>query len=265
MRDDLELKSFRASRMMRFNPSSLPDRLRNNKDFLRIGVLNFGPGWVAAHIDISAAARIERIINQTSSTRNWLGGWELRLCRRAARRRRGFGLRHGTPARSCGRGRGGRNDPLRRLRLLPRWALRGCCNGVSRSGDVRSCRRRRLRWVVAMPPEYLHRRGSDTIRTDRDAAGHTVRTDGDTAGDMVRSNRNIVSRSTSSEQNRSQEQSFRPRFHLTASIQTSFPKCNCCKQRYRFNPSTQQPLQQNRRCLDRSPTMSTSGGTRRAQ
>jgi hypothetical protein len=189
--------------MMGFNPSSLPDRLRNNKDFLRIGVLNFGPGRVAAYIDISTVG-IVRIVNETSATRNWLRGWELRLCGRAARRRRRFGLRRGTPARSCCRGRGRRNDPLRRLRLLPRWALGGCSNGVSRSGDVRSCRcRRSLRWVVAVPPQYLHRRGSDTIRTDRDAAGHTVRTDRDTAGDMVRSNRNIASRSTSSEQNRS--------------------------------------------------------------
>jgi len=187
---------------MRFKPSSLPDRLRNNKDFLRIGVLNFGPGRVTAHIDISAAVRIERIINQTSSTRNWLGGWELRLCGRAARRRRRFGLRRGTPARSFCRGCGGRSDLLRRLRLLPRWTLRGCWNGVSRGGNVRSCRcRRSLRWIVAVPPQYLHRRGSDTIRTHRDGAGHMVGTDRDTAGDMVRSNRNIVSRSTSSEQN----------------------------------------------------------------
>jgi len=32
-----------------------------------------------------------------------------------------------------------------------------------------------------------------------------------------------------------------------------------------FNPSTQQPLQQNRQCLDRSPTMSISRGRCRAQ
>ena len=74
--------------------------LRNNKDFLRIRVLNFGPGRVAAHIDISVV-RVVRIVNETGVTGNGLGGWELLLCGRSARR---FGFRRRTFARSRSRG-----------------------------------------------------------------------------------------------------------------------------------------------------------------
>src|SRR5205807_8236091 len=118
----------------------------------RIGVLNLGPGRVAADIGISAVG-IVRIINETSSTRNWFGRWELRLCSCTARRRRRFGLRRGTLARSCCRG----SDPPLLLLLLLRRNFGGSWNGGSRSGDVRSRCRRSLRWLVPAPPEPLPR------------------------------------------------------------------------------------------------------------
>ena len=72
--------------------------LRNNEYLLRIRVLDFAPGRIAAHIDISAVG-IVGIKDQARPTWNRLGGWELRLYGRTSRRR-AFGFRWGISARS---------------------------------------------------------------------------------------------------------------------------------------------------------------------